>query len=72
MVACMTQPYAVAGEMLCLAYFDVCIDDKESYTTPQEKTNMKTLPNLSVYRLWEIMTFLVKSRDDEKELMDTS
>lgn len=44
----MTQPYAVAGEILWLAWFDVCIDDKESYTTPQEKNNMKTLPNLSV------------------------
>lgn len=48
MVVCMTQPYVVAWEILWLACFDVCIDDKESYTMPQKKTNMKTFPNLSV------------------------
>lgn len=60
MVACMTQPYAVAVEILGLACFDVCTDDKESYTTPQEKHNMKTFPNLSVSCLWWMS--LVKSR----------
>lgn len=42
----MTQPYAVAEEILWLAWLDVCIDDKECYTTPQEKNNMKTTPRL--------------------------
>lgn len=48
MVVCMTQPYAVSVETLGLACFNVCIDDKESYTIPQEKHNMKTFPDLSV------------------------
>jgi hypothetical protein len=48
MVVCMTQPYAPAGEIVWLACFDVCIDDKESYTTPQEKDNIKTSHHLSV------------------------
>lgn len=53
MVVCMTQPYARVGEIPWLAYFDVCNDDKESYTTPQERNNKKTLPNLSVNCLWK-------------------
>lgn len=53
MAVCMTQPYAVSVETLWLAYFDVCIDDKESYTIPQEKHNMKTFPSLSVSCLWK-------------------
>lgn len=63
MVVCMTQPYAVAGGMLCCARLDVCIDDKESYTTPQEKTTWNTPQFISELAV-EIMAFLVKSRDD--------
>lgn len=42
----MTQPYAVAGEILWLVWLDVCIDDKECYTTPQEKKQHENTPPL--------------------------
>ena len=65
MVVCMTQPYAVSVETLGLACFNVCIDDKESYTIPQEKQH-ENIPQFISELPIEIMAFLVKSRHDEK------